>query len=268
MRPFLKWPGGKYRIRERIRSKLLPGKRLIEPFTGSGAIFLNTAYENYLLADSNPDLINLYQQLIAGGDGFIDYCRRLFCPENNDEHVYYSLRDEFNTSGDVLKKSALFLFLNRHCYNGLIRYNGSGEFNTPFGRYKKPYFPAREMRQFLEAAQRATFIHANYTKSMKMALKGDIVYCDPPYAPLSGTAYFTDYHTGGFKWNDQECLAEMARDLADRGIQVVVSNHDTRETRRLYKNAGARLIKFPVRRSISRDINNRREVGELLAVFT
>lgn len=101
-----------------------------------------------------------------------------------------------------------------------------------------------------------------------MALEGDIVYCDPPYAPLSGTAYFTDYHTGGFKWEDQERLVEIARGLADKGIQVVISNHDTLETRRLYKNAGASIFKFRVRRSISRDINNRNKVGELLAVFT
>ena len=268
LKPFLKWPGGKYRIIATIRSKLLPGRRLIEPFTGSAAVFLNTTYDNYLLADSNPDLINLYQRLIEGGEGFINYCRRLFNPANNNERVYYRLREEFNRTRDVRRKSALFLFLNRHCYNGLIRYNGSGEFNSPFGRYKKPYFPAREMRHFLRAAERATFIHAGYRTSMDMALKGDIVYCDPPYVPLSGTAYFTDYHTGGFKWSDQECLTNLARCLADRGIQVVISNHDTGATRKMYQDAGARLFSFNVRRTISRDIYNRNEVGELLAVFT
>jgi DNA adenine methylase len=161
----------------------------------------------------------------------------------------------------------LFLYLNRHCYNGLIRYNSKGEFNTPFGRYVKPYFPEREMRHFINAAEKATFLHASFTESMPLAQRGDIVYCDPPYAPLSGTAYFADYYTGGFKWRHQVQLVELARRLADRGIQVVISNHDTREIRELYKNAKASIIKFQVRRYISRDINNRRKVGELLAVF-
>ena len=267
MRPFLKWPGGKYRISTLIRSKLLPGQRLIEPFTGSGAVFLNTDYENYLLADSNPDLINLYQLLVSKGADFITFCRSMFLPKNNNEGVYYRLRDEFNSTVDITRKSALFLYLNRHCYNGLIRYNSKGEFNTPFGRYVKPYFPEREMRHFILAAEKATFLHANFTESMLLAERGDIVYCDPPYAPLSYTAYFTDYHTGGFKWAHQEQLADLARRLADRGVPVVISNHNTREVRELYKNAQASIIKFQVRRNISRDINNRRKVGELLAVF-
>lgn len=267
MRPFLKWPGGKYRLSQRISSKLLPGKRLIEPFTGSAAIFLNTSYNSYLLADSNPDLINLYRHLIDGGTDFISYCRSLFLPENNRERVYYKFRDEFNACSEVNRKSALLLFLNRHCYNGLIRYNSKGEFNTPFGRYLKPYFPEREMLHFITAAGKATLMNANYTESMGMAHKGDIVYCDPPYAPLSGTAYFTDYHTGGFKWEDQVQLAEIARRLANKGIQVVISNHNTREIRKLYKDLKADISSFKVRRSISRDINNRHKVGELLAVF-
>ena len=267
MRPFLKWPGGKYRLTDRIRPILAPGARLIEPFTGSGAVFLNTVYGEYLLADSNADLINLYQRLVTGGADFIAYCHGLFLPGNNNDQVYYRLRDEFNSSGDVHRKSALFLYLNRHCYNGLIRYNSKGEFNTPFGRYVKPYFPEREMRHFINAAEKATFLHASFTESMPLAQRGDIVYCDPPYAPLSGTAYFADYYTGGFKWRHQVQLVELARRLADRGIQVVISNHDTREIRELYKNAKASIIKFQVRRYISRDINNRRKVGELLAVF-
>lgn len=268
MRPFLKWPGGKYRISKRIRSKLLAGHRLIEPFTGSGAVFLNTTYDDYLLADSNGDLINLYRHLVTEGTEFIAFCQSLFLPKNNNERVYYRSRDEFNSTGDIHRKSALFLYLNRHCYNGLIRYNSKSEFNTPFGRYVKPYFPEREMRHFIDAAQKATFLNASFTESMLLAQRGDIVYCDPPYAPLSGTAYFTDYLAGGFKWSHQVQLAELARQLADRGVQVVISNHDTREVRQLYKNARANIVKFEVRRSISRDINNRRKVGELLAVFT
>ena len=267
MRPFLKWPGGKYRLAQRISTKLASGKRLIEPFTGSAAIFLNTEYQGYLLADSNPDLINLYRRLIDEGEGFIDYCAGFFCPDNNREEVYYRLREEFNHSQEIRLRSALFLYLNRHCYNGLCRYNSRSEFNTPFGRYLKPYFPRREMLHFIAAAANAAFITSGFEETMHQARRGDVVYCDPPYAPLSMTAKFTDYHTGGFNWQQQTQLARLAHELAARGIPVVISNHNTREIRKLYRENGARLHSFQVQRSISCNAENRAKVGELLALF-
>ena len=267
IKPFLKWPGNKYRISERIRAKLSPGRRLIEPFTGAAAVFLNTDYEEYLLADSNPDLINLYQQLVSDCDEFIDYCRSLFIPANNTEKKYYEFREEFNQIKDKHRKSALFLYLNKHCYNGLCRYNKKGMFNTPFGLYKKPRLPVKEMQSFIAAAGNTTFMHAGFTDSMQLARKGDVVYCDPPYAPLSKTAYFTDYHSGGFGWNDQMLLAGTARKLADRGIQVVISNHKTRDICELYKNSGARISSFKVQRHISCNGSNRQKADEILAVF-
>ena len=93
------------------------------------------------------------------------------------------------------------------------------------------------------------------------------MYCDPPYVPLSDTAHFTDYHTGGFTWDDHVRLADIACELADNRVQVVISNHDTVEIQDLYITRGAQISRFKVRRNISRDGNNRREVGELLAVF-
>ena len=140
-KPFLKWPGGKYRLVEKICTKLGPGKRLIEPFVGSGAVFLNAPYNKYLLADNNSDLINLYIILHQEGNGFIEYARGFFQPEFNTADAYYSFRTAFNDSNDIRLKAALFIYLNRHCYNGLCRYNRSGGFNSPFGRYKKPPFP-------------------------------------------------------------------------------------------------------------------------------
>lgn len=244
------------------------GARLIEPFTGSGAVFLNTCYDRYVLADSNPDLIELYLRLTRDGDSFIATCRALFRATNNSADRYYALRDEFNQSRRGARRSALFLYLNRHCYNGLCRYNSRGEFNTPFGRYIKPYFPEGEMRGFIEAADSATFLNCGYLESMKLARGDDVVYCDPPYAPLSRTAYFTDYHTGGFKWDDQVRLAHAAAELAGRGVQVVISNHDTGAIRELYRNSGARVKRFRVKRTISCDTSSRRPVGELLAVFS
>lgn len=232
---------------------------------GSGAVFLNSDYGHYLLGDSNPDLINLFQCLKEQQNKFIVYCSGFFTEEKNSEDWFYKYRTEFNKISQGKRKAALFLYLNRHCYNGLCRYNSRSEFNTPFGRYKKPYFPKKEMQCFIELSVNAEFITANFDETMKQAKPGDVVYCDPPYAPLTNTAYFTDYHVGGFNWDDQMLLAEMARTLAANSIQVLISNHNTREIRKLYK--GAKLYKFEVQRTISCKGNNRRKADELLAVF-
>ena len=266
-RPFLKWPGGKYRLVRRICDSLGPGKRLIEPFVGSGAVFLNSNYPRYLLADGNPDLIRLFAILKQEGEAFIRFCESFFIPDNNREEMYYSLRSMFNDTKDERLKSALFLYLNRHCYNGLCRYNSRGIFNSPFGRYKRPYFPFREMQAFSERSRVAVFTSAHYSETLDQARKGDVVYCDPPYIPLSSTASFTDYFAGGFSQQDQVNLAEQAGRLARKGIQVVISNHNTPFMRELYIDAGARMSRFKVQRNISCRAGERNKVGELLAVF-
>jgi len=117
-------------------------------FVGSGAVFLNTDYSESLLCDSNADLINLYSVLKAKKTDFVKACKELFTAENNKEGRYYLFRDEFNNSSPGKRRASLFVYLNRHCYNGLCRYNSRGEFNTPFGRYTKPYFPEDEMFVF------------------------------------------------------------------------------------------------------------------------
>ncbi|MGI9229573.1 MAG: Dam family site-specific DNA-(adenine-N6)-methyltransferase [Gammaproteobacteria bacterium] len=266
-KPFLKWPGGKYRVLPSLLPHFKPGARLIEPFLGAGAVFLNTDYKRYLLADTNPDLIGLYQQLAEEGEGFIRYCRRFFTAEHNCEDGFYTLRDKFNRSNSRRRRAALFIYLNRHCFNGLCRYNSSGKFNAPFGCYSRPYFPLKEMQQFIRHADRAEFLQAGFTATMRQARRGDVIYCDPPYVPLSSTAAFTEYHAGGFDWADQTLLTETARHIAERGVQVLISNHDTRKIRALYRQAGAAIHGFAVRRSISANGANREQVNELLAVF-
>ena len=266
-KPFLKWPGGKYRLTNRIVKRLGQGKRLVEPFVGSGALFLNTDYQKYLLADTNQDLINLYRHLQSEGPVFVEYCKTFFTQKNNNEDKYYRFREEFNTSTESRLKSALFLYLNRHCYNGLCRYNSKGKFNTTFGRYSRPYFPQNEMLNFFHKAKNAEFICAGFSDTIHLVTKHDVVYCDPPYVPLSKTANFTDYSTGGFNWDDQIALADWASRLSAKGIQVVISNHNTPTARKLYLEAGATMEKFRVRRTISCNTDKRNLVGELLAVF-
>ncbi len=142
IRPFLKWPGGKFRLMDKILACLPKGAQLIEPFVGSGAVFLNTDYDKYLLNDANADLINLYQFLKTEGLAFINLCKHYFQKKYNTEKHYYQLRAKFNTSNDIMEKSILFLYLNRHGYNGLCRYNKRQKYyNVHFGRYIMPYFP-------------------------------------------------------------------------------------------------------------------------------
>ncbi len=265
MRPFLKWAGNKVQIVEQIQAALPSGARLIEPFVGSGAVFVNTDFARYLLADVNPDLIALYQILQREGLHFIRECRAWFTPENNTAEAFYRLRAEFNATADARRKAALFLYLNRHCYNGLCRYNAKGGFNTPFGRYAKPYFPQAEMEHFYRQAQRAEFVCADFVQTMARAQAGDVVYCDPPYVPLSDTANFTSYSAQQFGLDEQRALARMTETLAARGVPVLISNHDTAFTRREY--AQAEIIAFDVRRTISCNGAKRGKAQELLAVF-
>ncbi|WP_312414850.1 adenine-specific DNA-methyltransferase [Pseudescherichia sp.] len=264
-RAFLKWAGGKYPLLDDIKKHLPPGECLIEPFVGAGSVFLNTDFSRYILADINSDLIGLYNIVKTRTDEYILNARELFTPQHNQAEVYYQLRSEFNQCRDALRRAVLFLYLNRHGYNGLCRYNLRGEFNVPFGRYKKPYFPEAELYHFAEKAQKAEFRCLSYEECMALADVNSVVYCDPPYAPLSATANFTAYHTNSFSPLEQARLAEMAEVLVSKQIPVLISNHDTPDTREWYKAATHFQVK--VRRSISSNGGTRKKVDELLALY-
>ncbi len=265
-RPFLKWAGGKFRLLPRILKVLPEGNKLIEPFAGSGALFLNADYDRYLLADINPDLIDVFNQLKKGKTEFIDYCASFFTAQNNNQKTFYELRDYFNQLPAGRERAALFIYFNRHGYNGLCRYNRSGGFNVPFGRYKKPYFPGREMEFFAEKAKRAEFRCQSFSKTMSHTRKSNVVYCDPPYVPWSLTANFASYSQQEFSLDNQRELALEAQKLAKRGVPVVISNHDTDFSRLIYAKAKD-LQSFPVRRFISCDGAGRNNAQELIVVY-
>lgn len=265
IRPFLKWAGNKYRIIDRVREALPEGKRLIEPFAGSAAVFLNTDYEHYIINDNNPDLINLYNILKKDGADFIKKCRYYFTPRFNNEEQYYHLRKKFNSSKDIYKRAVLFVYLNRHGYNGLCRYNLKGGYNVPFGRYKSPYFPEKEMLIFHEKSQKAEFVLSSFEEIIQSAIKGDVIYCDPPYVPLSASSNFTSYSSGGFNIEKQQQLADIANEVSVKGIPILISNHNTSFTRKAYNKA--KISKFHVQRFISCNGKNRGTAGELLALF-
>ena len=266
MKPFLKWVGGKYKIIDKIKTFLPKGKRLIEPFVGSGAVFLNTNYPKYTLADNNKDLIKLFKILKREKQTFIKYCAKFFEHKYNTEEMYLEKRELFNTTNNLRLKAALFLYLNKHAFNGLMRFNSKGKFNVPFGRYTKPYFPKNEMINFTNKLHKARIQHQDFMRTMSQAQHGDVVYCDPPYVPLSRTSNFTMYNANGFHKDEQQKLVTKANDLANRNITVIISNHDTEFVQQAYKNAD-KIDYFNVQRYISCQGHNRKKAKEILAIF-
>lgn len=264
-KPLLKWAGGKFRVLHQILHHLPQGIRLIEPFAGSAAVSINSNFSKKLVADINSDLINLYSNIKIDHDTFIREAFGLFTEEYNHEDAYYRLRTEFNESLDSFQRSIIFIYLNKHSFNGLCRYNSKGKFNVPFGKYKKPYFPKKEIINFAQLSKSMEFKHQSFLDTMSMGVKGDVIYCDPPYLPLSETANFTSYASTSFGSDEQESLAEAARRCATKGVPVVISNHDTPKSRALYK--GAELHTFEVRRFISSKASTRGNAPELLAIF-
>lgn len=266
MRPFLKWAGSKYAIRQHVLANLPKGKRLIEPFMGTGTIFLNSQYNSYLLAEKNPDLIDLFRFIQTEGDKFIKDCEPYFQPENNCAEKYAFFREKFNQllnkPEHKRERAILFVYLNRHGYNGLCRYNNKGFYNVPFGRYAERILPIEAMRAFHQKSKTAIFEQADFRDTLKKARKGDVVYCDPPYVPLT-TAF--RYVPGDFTTQDHIELAELAEALGKKNIPVIISNHDTPETREYYKNA--RTTELSVFRPINCQTHNRGRAPELIAVF-
>jgi DNA adenine methylase len=265
VRPPLKWAGSKYRILSEIIKRLPKGVRFIEPFAGSAAVALNTDYNEYLINDLNKDLINFYTSIQNNVDEFIETSKKLFSDNRNQENAFYLLRDIFNQTTDNVLKASIFLYINKHGYNGLCRYNASGGLNVPFGKYKSPYFPENEIRRFATKLAFAKFTSVDFEKILKKAKSGDVIYCDPPYVPLSNTSNFTAYSAGGFGFKQQERLAELSLQLSQRGIPVIISNHYTSLTKVLYKDA--RKYKVDVRRLISCDGKNRNIAKEVIAVY-
>ncbi|MFO1258121.1 MAG: Dam family site-specific DNA-(adenine-N6)-methyltransferase [Gammaproteobacteria bacterium] len=268
-RPFLKWPGGKYRALNLVLPHFPKSTTLVEPFVGAGAIFLNTHFSKYMLNDLNHHLIQVYAALSQHKNSFIEEARLFFDPKHNHAKQYYLHRNTFNSSTDLFKKSAIFMFLNRHGYNGLCRFNQKGHYNVPFGHYPKAYFPEKEMHHFL-TKQNVCFSSDSFEAFFKRLLRRKslvnlCIYCDPPYAPLSNTAKFTNYTGLGFTLDQQILLAELAQMCRKKGAHVLISNHDTPFTRRIYEDA--QLVRLELPRLISCKANQRQKVNELLAIY-
>jgi len=266
LKTFLKWAGGKSQIVSNLKIHFRKGSRLVEPFVGSGALFLSTSYESYLLCDTNADLINLYNNLKEDPEKLIDKTSSFFSGDFNSELRFYQLRERFNAlPSDDMEKSALFIYLNKHGFNGLCRYNRNGFFNVPFGKYRAPKFPRKNMIDFSIKAKKAEFRCQDFEDTFDESRHGDIIYCDPPYVPLSITSSFTTYSKGGFGLEDQWRLVKKAKEAKSKGLQCIISNHDLAVTREMYRES--EIFEVKVQRNISSKSESRIKVKELVAVF-
>ncbi|UXE39601.1 DNA adenine methylase [Raoultella ornithinolytica] len=267
-KPFLKWAGGKYTQLADLFRFIPAGRRLIEPFVGGGSVFLNsTLHADFLLADVNPDLINLYQMLSIVPDDVECKARWLF-EKMSTPGDYELIRSEFNAQTlDAAERAAAFLYLNRHCFNGLMRYNLDHQFNVGWGKYKAPYYPLAEMKAFADLAHNCVFMTAGFRRTIGVAGKGDVIYCDPPYEPLPGTSGFTAYAAGGFTWNDQVGLAKCCVKAHQRGARIVISNSSSPKIIDLYREHGFNLEFIKARRSISCNGTTREVARDVVAIL-
>jgi DNA adenine methylase len=265
-KPFLKWAGGKTKLVPILSNYLGDSKRLVEPFVGSGAVFMGTNFNSYLLCDSNPDLIGLFNNLKNNSVETIKAVEDIFDGKFNNESAFYDLRSEFNELNSLeLRKSVLFVYLNKHAFNGLCRYNSKGGFNVPYGRYSSPTAPIKEMNLFALKSNLAEFLCADFSTTFELINEDDVVYCDPPYVPLSKSSNFTSYAKDSFNEDLQRQLAICAEISTEKNVKVVISNHDTELTRSLYSKAN--IFEVKVHRSISSKSSTRGQVSEIIAVF-
>lgn len=267
-RPFLKWAGGKFSLLSELDRHIPVGNRLIEPFVGGGSVFLNSEkHERFLLADVNPDLINLYTMLDVDHIRVLSFAQELFKRAANED-AYMELREEFNSQRlSAPERAAAFLYLNRHCFNGLMRYNRSNQFNVGYGSYAAPYFPAEEVKAFKSRSHKCVFMTASYRQTLSLAGDGDVVYCDPPYEPLPGTDGFTSYSGAGFSWADQVALAECCVAAYQRGAKVVISNSSAPKVSELYEQYGLKIHHVIARRAMSSKPGTRSAASDIIATL-
>jgi DNA adenine methylase len=294
LRPFLKWVGGKRQLLPVLR-RFYPAKvgAYFEPFLGSGAVFFDLAArgaingDGAVLSDANPDLIGCYRRIRTSLPEVVSNLEALASDHAaRGRECYMQVRDErFNPQRATWHQSgadpdtyspelaAMLIYLNRTGYNGLFRVNASGEFNVPPGRYDRPRILDRSLLMRAAGALAADNIRverAGFDRVLEIAAPGDFVYFDPPYAPLTRTANFRGYTGRGFSDRDQESLQRVVIALAQRGVNVLLSNSTAPSVTALYEDnphaaeAGLRTLRVPARRSINSNPDGRGAIAELV----
>lgn len=272
--PFLKWAGGKRQLLNEI-TNLIPnsfwkGKaRFYEPFVGGGALMLHLGNPNstqyvpgnrIYINDINPDLIITYIQVRDNVNKLITQLQKLSLDLTKE--AFLDIRKS-NPKSEV-EIAARFIYLNKTCFNGLWRVNSKGEFNVPWGQFKKPkIFNSGNLQMVSERLQGATISNLPYTTALMNASKGDLVYLDPPYIPLSASSSFSKYSKDGFGLLDQFSLNGVISGLSRAGVLVILSNSDTKLTREVFGEE-LDLKKVSVQRTISARTSSRNRITELI----
>ena len=274
--PFVKWAGGKRKLAplliETFPEDFDPLKhRYFEPFIGGGALMFALGDEtkdfyipgeNLFLNDMNPELTNVYEVIRDSVTLLIKELAEL--SKKINEKSYYEIRA--TVPRGKVARAARFIYLNKTCFNGLWRVNSSGEFNVPFGKSKNPsLYDEGNLRACSKRLKGATISNLQFDKAVAKARKGDLVYFDPPYIPLTPSASFSAYAKEGFGQSEHELLAETIQKLTDKGVYVLLSNSDTPLTRKIFRKV-ITLRKVLMARSISSSGSTRKPVYEVLGM--
>ena len=287
LKPFVKWVGGKGQLIDEIEKLFLAnGKtatKYAEPMVGGGALFFSMLskyqFEELYISDINAELINAYVAIKRDVETLIERLKEMqmtFLPldENSRKFYYYNVRDKFNTvklnDGTSTEKAALFIFLNKTCFNGLYRVNRKGLFNVPMGAFKNPTIcDAENLRNIHNALQNVAIVCGDYTLSKSFIDNKTFVYIDPPYRPISETSAFTSYNSDAFDDNEQIRLAKFIDEINAAGAKIVLSNSDPKNVNPednffddLYKSY--RIHRVSATRMINSNAEKRGKINELL----
>jgi DNA adenine methylase len=269
-KPFVKWVGGKRQLLSQFRLLgLYPPfgfnpltASYFEPFVGGGAVFFDLLPERAFLADMNHELVATYNVIKNDVEGLILALKK----HQLDKDYFLKVRDYDVTKLSDTEIASRFIFLNRTCFNGMYRVNSKGKFNVPFGRYNNPLIcDENNLRKVSDALQSVEIKKQDYKEVLKHAQKGDFVYFDPPYYPVSRTASFTSYTSQSFLEKEQTELRDTFVELASRGCYVMLSNSDTPFINDIYSNLkGIKISKVSAGRAINSDASKRGKISEVV----
>ncbi len=270
-KPFVKWAGGKRQLIPEIE-KHIPEKfnSYYEPFLGGGALLFHLISENHnskgYVSDLNSDLVLAYVTIRDKIDDLLKSLQKH--SENyfsNSKTYYYSIRESVPKS--QIEKVSRLLFLNRTCFNGLYRVNSKGKFNVPLGRYSNPNIVQednlRTVNHFLNK-NKISIKCQDFERTVETVKKGDFVYFDPPYQPVSDTANFTSYTNKNFTYEDLNRLAELCFKLDSKGCKVLLSNSDSKDVADMFANKSWKINRIQANRSINSNSKKRTGHFELL----
>lgn len=267
--PFVKWAGGKRQLIPQIKERM-PEKYndYYEPFVGGGAVAFELLPTNALINDINKALINAYKQICNAPEAFLKAVNKLDKEMWEDgKKYYYSLREYYN---DKLMKAeydvelaALFVFINKHCFNGLYRVNGKGLFNVPYNNNRRTSVDESIIMEVSRYLQGITIMDGDFEEACEGAGQGDFVFIDSPYAPLNPTS-FESYTKEGFDIESHRRLSNLFDKLTNRGCYCMLTNHNTELINELYSGKGYRRDVVSVKRMINSDASKR--VGEEIII--